>query len=158
VISQQGIGSARLDQTVESFFAMCPSAARVWDLGDEAIPEPATIGLWGHTVVEVVFQDTLPQSRVSRIMVEDSTAHFAGGVAPGASLNAFEVAFGRVTIEERECALHAGFQRTRGIEVWLGVSREIDCTQTVALADSIVTGKLRTGVRAGRVTIFAPGP
>jgi hypothetical protein len=155
-IDPGGIGPIRVEHTVADIHSLCPAAQRVWELGDEAIPEPAMVVRFGRTVVEVVFADTLRTAKVVRIMVEDSSARLRGHLRTGELLRGFTQVLGPIHVSDIECGLHASFDRVRGISVWLGIPHEVDCAKTTALADSIAKGSLR-GVTVGRITVFRPG-
>jgi hypothetical protein len=154
-ITPNGIGPLTTSETMAAGLQTCPDPFVAWEMGDEAIPEPAAMVLLGDAAVEIVFADTSLSSRVSRIMVKDTAAHFAAGPRPGYPLQAFIDRFGPIEVEDIECGLHATFDSMPGVDLWLGMPGDIDCTKTQELSDSIKSGGLRTGVTAGRITVFA---
>ena len=92
----------------------------------------------------------------SRILVSDSSARFANGLAPGATLRQFAAVFGQPRVEEAECGLHATFPGRCGLSVWLDMPAQIDCVTAATVADSLSKHQAPAAVRVGRITLFKP--
>ena len=121
------VGPLHVRQSVAEVQAACPASLRLWDWGDEGIPEPVALVRLGDVTVRITFDSTAASSKSYRLYTTDTTARTKADVGPGSTLAELKAAYGAPTLAEAECVPYAWFDRERGISFRLKADEAFTC-------------------------------
>ena len=152
VFTADSVGPLHVGQRLREVAAACPRSLASWDWGEEAIPEPALLVRLGAAVIELVFDDTLPDSRVSYVQSSDVHARTMAGVGPGVSITALEQAYGKPSLHSAECVVAATFATVPGLSFRIDLNANIECPDVERLDGS--AGGLPREARVGSVLAY----
>ena len=155
VITKDSIGALRPSLTLTEVSAICPTAAALWDWGDEGIPEPALFVRLGESLIELTLEDTLPRSRVTQVRTQDSTLRTSAGLGVGSQLLELAKVLGTPHLEEGECVLYANFDLAVGLSFRLDMPNAHDlCERIPGIARRNEWSKLPQGTRISEVVLY----
>ncbi len=155
-VTADSIGPLAPGRTAAEVLVRCPGSRLLWDWGDEGTPEPAMLVRLGGGVVDVVFEDTLAESRSYRLLTTDSVFRTAEGIGPGSHFGELLRAYGPPdTLADAECVLFAAYTRMPGLTWRLHLGNNVDCQEVARIADTRDAGRvprsaLIEGVLLGR--------
>ncbi len=161
-LTADSIGPLAPGRTAVQVLERCPGSRLVWDWGDEGVPEPAMVVHLGAGVVDVAFEDTLPDSRAYRLVTADTVFRTAEGIGPGHHFGELLRAYGPPdTLAEAECVLYAAYARMPALTWRLHLGDNVACEEVVRIADSgdarlIPRGALLESVLLGSAQKAAP--
>ena len=127
LISTDSLGPIAPGWTVVQVLARCPHVIAYWDWGDEGVPQPALALRAGGSVIRVMLEDTLPGSRVERLLTTSVLAQTVEGIGPGRTLDDLERVYGPLTFGNAECAIYAWTERLPGVSWILTFPPGWDC-------------------------------
>jgi len=157
VITNDSIGSLRPSLTLTEVSAICPTAAALWDWGDEGIPEPALFVRVGESLIELTLEDTLPNSRVTQVRTQDSTLRTSAGFGVGSRFVELAKVLGAPHLEEGECVLYVNFDLAVGLSFRLDMPNAEDlCEKIPGIARRNEWSKLPLGTRISEVVLYRP--
>ena len=151
-ITLDSVGPFRPGQTVSDVSSTCRGIAG-WDLGDEAIPQPAMVFLLGEARFELLFADTLPTSKILIISTRDSLARTTKGVGPGSSFSQLSAAYGKPKLWEGECLLEVTFASAPRLIFRLDTGQELECGEIGPIAKADAVTRLPASTRVEEVAL-----
>ncbi len=134
-LTADSIGPLAPGRTATQVLERCPGSRLVWDWGHEGVPEPVMVVHLGAGVVHVAFEDTLPESRVYRLLTADSVFRTAEGVGPGSHFGDLLRAYGPPdSFEEAECVLFVAYTRMPALAWRLHLGNNVACEEVARIA------------------------